>query len=300
MKNRGYRTALIAAAVLTIGAGARAQDAIPLTGAHFERSPDISSWPITAHLTQLDFGPGNVCHVSFDAENRWPSVTPPGWNGPIQYTLWMVRQIGGQVYAAGGIEFWQGRATADPSSCGADGMPQTWFYDASWGPMATPIAQGERVGFFVAAGDQRAKDVQSVQERSAVVALAWGGAAGSRWTGEPGPPPPAPVPAPAPTPSTGPVTPGGAPPATKDDIDALVGLLGDLEAELKAHAAQSDARAAELLTAIRTAPTTGTAPSAPTSSPAVDIVKGINWTDLLVKTIPILISAITSTIAATK
>ncbi len=48
-----------------------------------------------------------------------------------------------------------------------------WYYSpAIWGPLANhQPANGERVGFFVTAGDARAKDVRTVNERSNVVAL---------------------------------------------------------------------------------------------------------------------------------
>jgi hypothetical protein len=48
-----------------------------------------------------------------------------------------------------------------------------WYYSpAVWGALAShQPAVGELVGFFVTAGDQRAKDVRSVRERSNIVAV---------------------------------------------------------------------------------------------------------------------------------
>ena len=47
-------------------------------------------------------------HVEFTKQNVWPDVTPPGWSGPLQYTLWIVLNINGQWHASGCIEYWRG------------------------------------------------------------------------------------------------------------------------------------------------------------------------------------------------
>ena len=48
-----------------------------------------------------------------------------------------------------------------------------WYYNPQvWGPLANhQPANGEQVGFFVTAGDERVKDVTRVRERSQVVVL---------------------------------------------------------------------------------------------------------------------------------
>ncbi len=141
-------------------------------------APDVASWPVTTTISQLVLGPGAYCRVEFDAKSRWPESTPPGWAGGIQYTLWMVRNVGGQLYTSGGIEFWIGRGT---DACGpvTDYIPN-WFYSVGqWGPLASgPLAAGEQVGFFVTQGDERAKDVHTLRERSQVVVVTWQGGSG--------------------------------------------------------------------------------------------------------------------------
>lgn len=191
------------AAVLVLGAAvsARAQDQIDLSQATIERSaPDVASWPITTAITRLDLGASN-CDVEFSMKEVWPNVPIPGWGGgSIAYTLWMVRSVGGQVYAGGGIEFWNG-STGNPTRVGGCGPAanyvQNWFYDPSWGPLNTAgeLTPGETVGFFVTAGDARAKDVRTVTARSAVVAVRWPGGAGGSFTFD-GPPPPVVAPPP--------------------------------------------------------------------------------------------------------
>ena len=95
---------------------------------------------------------------------------PPGWDGGIQYTLWAVEQINGQWITAGGVEFWKGlaRQGGPPSRLAAN-----WYYSPGvWGELAGhQPAPGEQVGFFVTAGDQRAKDVRIVTARSNVVLI---------------------------------------------------------------------------------------------------------------------------------
>jgi len=193
---------LTVVALLLLAASARAQDQIDLSHASIQRSaPDVASWPITTAITRLDLGAAD-CNVEFSMKEVWPNVPIPGWGGgSIAYTLWMVRIVNGQTYAGGGIEFWNGSSGGQTrvGGCGpAAGYIANWFYDASWGPLHTAgeLTPGEQVGFFVTAGDARAKDVRTVTARSAVVAVSWPGGAGGAFTfaGPPAPPPPVIVP----------------------------------------------------------------------------------------------------------
>jgi hypothetical protein len=130
---------------------------------------DVANWPVTTRMRVIDGNFGGW-FVDFDAKSRWPEVVPPGWDGGIQYTLWIVEKINGQWVTAGGVEFWRGlaRQGGPPSR-----LASNWYYNASvWGELAGhQPAPGEQVGMFVTAGDQRAKDVRAVTERSNVVML---------------------------------------------------------------------------------------------------------------------------------
>jgi hypothetical protein len=147
-----------------------APDAINLADATIVGgSPDVKAWAKTASITSVHIGSDGVA-VAFDAKGRWPDVTPPGWDGPLQYTLWLFVQRNGTWTGAGVIEFWRTR----PSS-GAFTQPdiaqhvaENWIRDGHWGFTYAP-ALGETVGFMVTAGDQRVKDVHAVAERSNVV-----------------------------------------------------------------------------------------------------------------------------------
>jgi hypothetical protein len=132
---------------------------------------DIADWPITTTITGMDFGNGvRIDFSKKDGPGRWPDVTPPGWDGPLQYTVWMVVNVNGQWYTAGGVEFWYG---LDRSGGPASQFAYNWYYSPQvWGPLANhQPAPGEQVGFFVSAGDARAKDVHLVRERSNVVSM---------------------------------------------------------------------------------------------------------------------------------
>jgi len=135
-------------------------------------SVDVRDWPATARIRVLDFNSSGVA-IDFtkkEGAGRWPDVTPPGWDGPLQYTVWMVVNHGGRWYTAGGVEFWHGlgRSGGPPSQFAGN-----WYYNPQlWAPLTYhQPGVGEQVGFFVTAGDQRAKDVHIVAERSNIVVI---------------------------------------------------------------------------------------------------------------------------------
>jgi hypothetical protein len=130
---------------------------------------DVANWPVTTQIHVIDANFGGW-FVDFSAKNSWPEVVPPGWDGGIQYTLWIVERINGQWITAGGVEFWRGlaRQGGPPSR-----LAGNWYYSPQvWNELAShQPGPGEQVGMFVTAGDQRAKDVRVVTERSNVVLL---------------------------------------------------------------------------------------------------------------------------------
>jgi hypothetical protein len=125
-----------------------------------DNPPDMGTWPETATITFIQFR-SDALIVDFDKRTgpgRWPNLPfrpgDPANGGGIQYTLGMCFNLGGQWNCSAPIQFWQDReleAAAAPSS-----IPQTWYYDGRWGPMAGYLpAQGEMVGIFVALGNVR-------------------------------------------------------------------------------------------------------------------------------------------------
>jgi len=130
---------------------------------------DVANWPVTTQIRVIDANFGGW-FVDFSAKNSWPEVVPPGWDGGIQYTLWIVEKINGQWITAGGVEYWRSlaRQGGPPSR-----LAGNWYYSPGvWNELAShQPAPGEQVGIFVTAGDQRAKDVRVVTERSNVVLI---------------------------------------------------------------------------------------------------------------------------------
>ena len=151
------------------GGGGVAADAINLSAADVYNSPsDIASWAVTSRITSITMDSKGLT-LEFTTKQSWPDVIPPGFDGPLQYTVWAVVNINGRWYTSGFIQMWRGR-----ESTGApilSNFAANWAYDARWGPMAgyRPHA-GEQMGFFVSAGNARNYgSVSSVRERSNVV-----------------------------------------------------------------------------------------------------------------------------------
>ena len=132
---------------------------------------DFRIFAETAKITSLVMGPSGI-NVDFTRKNgpdRWPDIFPPGFSGPIQYSMGMAWKIDGRWYASAPIEMWNDRLEGG-------GPPQdyalNWFYNPiRWAPMTfNQPRPGETIGFFVVAGDVRGfNSHQKVQERSNVV-----------------------------------------------------------------------------------------------------------------------------------
>jgi hypothetical protein len=147
-------------------------DAINLGQARVYNSPpDIASWAVTSKITSLSMSSAGLS-LEFTTKQSWPDVVPPGFTGPLQYTVWAVVNVNGQWNTSGFIQMWRGR-----ESTGApilSDFARNWAYDGRWGPMAGYQPHvGEQMGFFVSAGNARGESgVSSVRERSNVVIVA--------------------------------------------------------------------------------------------------------------------------------
>ena len=161
----------------SVPSGPAPNDAINMNSVIIHNSPtDVPSWRVTTTLSRLDLMPSGA-HVVFDKQSSWPEVTPPGWAGGIQYTLWIVLNINGQWHASGCIEYW--RSLYENGGPVSD-YAMNWYFDpVRWAPMTGhQPAPGEQVGFLVTAGDQRNNGPNSVRERSNVVMVSFPTAAG--------------------------------------------------------------------------------------------------------------------------
>src|SRR5262245_21741293 len=138
-------------------------------------SPDVRNWEATATITEIAFVPGAGIHFEFDYQDSWPDVRPEGWEGAIQYTVWLLLNIDGRWCGSGIIECWRGRQSTDDEDVAAGGqIARNWLYDKRWGPMKghQPKA-GERVGFMLTAGDARGRDAHTVAVRTRIVEIDW-------------------------------------------------------------------------------------------------------------------------------
>ena len=148
------RAAAAAAAARPSPAGPAPNDAIDLgQAAVYNSPPDIASWPATATITRIDMGSAGLS-FEFTTKQSWPDVMPPGFDGPLQYTVWAVVNINGRWYTSGFIQMWRGRASTGAPIL--SDFARNWAYDSRWGPMMgyQPHA-GEQMGFFVSAGNAR-------------------------------------------------------------------------------------------------------------------------------------------------
>jgi hypothetical protein len=150
---------------------------IDLATARIVNAPDASAWPETARITSVSFD-GATTRIAFtkqDGPDRWPDQTPPGWQGPVQYTIWLFLNINGQWVGSAFIQMWHGRdgsgSTSDPDVPSV--YHRHWYYGTRWTPMQDhgPIRPGEPIGFMVTPGNARDNVGPTLPERSNVVVV---------------------------------------------------------------------------------------------------------------------------------
>lgn len=179
------RTLFLLTTLLCASPAFAQRDAVDISTAVVVNSPpDVASWPITSKVDSMtetpESGPDPGFVMNFNARQRWPNYTPPGWDGPIQYTIWAGVKINGVWHISGFIQMWRERvATGAPileygPGCSVNNFACNWAYDGRWGAMMgyQPRA-GEEMIFFATAGNARGVNtVTSVRERTNVVKIA--------------------------------------------------------------------------------------------------------------------------------
>lgn len=199
-------------------------------------SPDVRAWPETAAITALKFSATGL-GVDFTKLDTWPDVTPPGWDGPIEYTIWVAEQIGGQWYATGALELWRSDLENGGNPFDADQIRKNWVFQAS--PMnAHTVVPGETIGIFVTSGGQRGGDVHQITERSNIVFVSFPSGPKTFTFTQLGPAPVDVVPAPAPVPASVPVpapvpAPAPDPVITDSPLDVQLAQVHDQIAALQ-------------------------------------------------------------------
>lgn len=163
--------------------GGNPTEAMNLQATVVNSPADVASWPVTTNITQVRFTTDGI-GVNFskkDGPGRWPDITPPGWQGPLEYTLWIVISINGHWYTSGVIQYWNGLDAGGGDVTQANQVARNWFYDSRWGALVghQPYP-GDKVGFFVTSGNARGvfDASQSIRERSNVVLVSFPSSAG--------------------------------------------------------------------------------------------------------------------------
>lgn len=135
----------------------------------------IIDFPITSFIAAIECGPnGEEGGYHFEFDRDWPDITPTGWDGPLQYTVFVGVKVSGVWQFGGVIQMWRQRYwTGAPLP---NNFRNNWCYNTDWwGDMtlANPKV-GDEVAFFLAAGNLRAGSESlhnPVKERSNVVTI---------------------------------------------------------------------------------------------------------------------------------
>lgn len=145
---------------------------------------EVVGWPATTTLQAIEWRRGGV-HLEFAKQASWPELTPPGWTGSLQYTLWLGMQVNGTWHISGPMQYWKGLneqggdVTGFVAEKGTWQIPENWTYDCS--AMRRQPQPGEPVAWFVTAGDQRKHNLFVVSERSNVVVAPFPASTPTRW-----------------------------------------------------------------------------------------------------------------------
>jgi hypothetical protein len=97
--------------------------------------------------------------MNFPGRDTWPSVTPAGWEGGINHTLWMAERIGGVWYVLPVKEGLHAYCTLGPILTPGQ-VPQNLTYYAQGPMLGYQPAPHEQVGFFATTGDTRRMNLQ--------------------------------------------------------------------------------------------------------------------------------------------
>jgi hypothetical protein len=82
--------------VAIFGNSINAQDAINLGDVEVcDGHREMLAWPATSTITKLIVQPTDTFIEHTKTPDGWPEVTPPGWQDPLQYTLWPVYLVNG-------------------------------------------------------------------------------------------------------------------------------------------------------------------------------------------------------------
>jgi hypothetical protein len=125
--------------------------------------PSVASLPISAAMMWIGLKDVAVDQqgyaMDFPGRDSWPGVTPPGWEGPINHTLWMAESIGGVWYILPIKEGLGDYCTLGPILRPGQ-VPDNLTYFAQSPMQGYQPRPGELVGFFATTGDTRRMNLQ--------------------------------------------------------------------------------------------------------------------------------------------
>jgi hypothetical protein len=152
-------------------------DVLPLASAILTGGADIRAWPITTTITRLSTGV-NGLDAAFDKKGNgsWPDIVPPGWTGPIYYTVWLGAMLADGLHLAASLVSYRGQQSNGVEGAGAGDVTNIgqysqnlWYLDPAL--KAHIVTEGETLYLLVTAGGFRGLSVVTVQERSQLVAF---------------------------------------------------------------------------------------------------------------------------------
>jgi hypothetical protein len=148
-------------------------DAIDLAAA-IVASPDcppVAGLPIISRISEIVLTQAEQGYaMNFPGRDTWPGVVPPGWEGPINHTLWMGEYIHGQWYVLPVKEGLHDYLTLGPILTPGH-IAENLTYYAQPPMVGYNPRPGERLAYFVTTGDTRRMNLQppTMMGRSNVV-----------------------------------------------------------------------------------------------------------------------------------
>jgi hypothetical protein len=140
-------------------------DAIDLSAAIVASGdcPSVAHLPILSAMSVIsliDVGAdGQGFAMNFDGRDTWPGVVPPGWDGPINHTLWIAELIGGVWYVLPIKEGLGDYCTLGPI-LNPGQIPENLTYFAGSPMKGYQPRPAEQIGFFATTGDTRRMNLQ--------------------------------------------------------------------------------------------------------------------------------------------
>lgn len=142
-----------------------AADAIDLSAAVVASGdcPAVAHLPILAAVSLVslvDVGAdGQGFAINFPGRDTWPGVIPAGWDGPINYTVWIGEYIGGTWYVLPVKEALHDYCTLGPVLQPGQ-VPANLTYFAQSPMKGYQPKPGELVAWFCTTGDTRRMNLQ--------------------------------------------------------------------------------------------------------------------------------------------